>query len=378
MPPLTGHLEYYKQHGINPVRYDTSNLGLHLERRASLYRTLGITPLAIRGSRVLEVAPGTGQNSLYLANQRPASLTLVEPNPAGQRDIAAVYANAECAVVPEIIACQFEEFEPTQPFDLVVCENWLGDSDHERGLLRKLGGMVAEGGLLAVTAVSPVGVLPNLLRRALSNRLAPPTEAFADRTAILSQAFGSHLRTVGGMTRSVTDWVHDNMLNPAYLGVILTVPMVLDDLGASFDVLGSSPQFAQDWRWFKSLCGENRDFNRHILAEYHANLHNFLDHRTQLPARDARRNAQLEAGALVVAESLRMWEASEGDGDEVELTVRKLIAGICDLPTAYSSALNEFLDAFAEPRLTAETVAELPHFGPLFGRETVYLSFEKK
>jgi len=94
MPSLTGHLEYYKQHGINPVRYDTSNLRLHLERRASLYRTLGITPLAIRGSRVLEVAPGTGQNSLYLANQKPASLTLVEPNPAGQRDIAAVYASA--------------------------------------------------------------------------------------------------------------------------------------------------------------------------------------------------------------------------------------------------------------------------------------------
>jgi len=259
-----------------------------------------------------------------------------------------------------------------------VCENWLGDSDHERGLLRKLGGLVADGGLLAVTAVSPVGVLPNLLRRALSNRLAPCTESFAERTAVLSKAFGPHLRTVEGMTRGVTDWVHDNMLNPAYLGVILTVPMVLDDLGSSFDVLGSSPQFSQDWRWFKSLCGTNREFNRHMLAEYHANLHNFLDHRTQLPARDARRNAQLETGALAVAESLRVWEAGEGDGEEVELTVRKLIAGISDLPTTYSAALNEFLDAFAEPRLTPETVAAMSHFGPLFGRETLFLSFEKK
>jgi len=378
MPTLTGHLDYYTQHGINPVRYNTSDPRLHFERRASLYRTLGITPLAIRGSRVLEVAPGTGQNSLYLANQRPQSLTLVEPNPAGQRDIAAVYANASDAVVPEVITCRLEEFEPEQSFDLVVCENWLGDSDHERGLLRKLSGMVAEGGLLVVTAVSPVGVLPNLLRRALSNRLAPPDEGFKERTATLSRAFGSHLRTVGGMTRNVTDWVHDNMLNPAYLGVILTVPMVLEDLGESFDVLSSSPRFAPDWRWFKSLCGINRDFNQHLLAEYHATLHNFLDHRTLLPARDAGRNAHLEAGALAVAESLRLWEAGEGDGELVEVAVRKLIAGIADLPATYRTALDEFLDAFAEPDLTPEPVAAMSHFGPLFGRETLYLSFEKR
>ncbi len=377
MPSLTGHLDYYTQHGINPVRYDTSDLSLHLERRASLYRTLGITPLTMRGSRVLEVAPGTGQNSIYLAQQRPASLTLVEPNPAGQRDIAAVYADARNAVTPEVIAWRFEEFEPEQLFDLVVCENWLGDSDHERSLLRKLGGMVAENGLLVVTAVSPVGVLPNLLRRALSNRLTSPDEPFAERTSTLSRAFGPHLRTVGGMTRNVTDWVHDNMLNPAYLGVILTVPMVLEDLGTTFDVLSTSPRFAPDWRWFKSLCGTNRDFNRHMLAEYHENLHNFLDHRSVMPARDAGRNAQLEVGSSAVAEALRDWEAGECDGDDVETAVRKVIAGIADLPTNYTSALDEFLDAFAAPHLTPEMVADMPHFGSLFGRETLYMSFEK-
>ena len=376
MPALLGHLEYYKQHGINPVRYDTADPRLHFERRASLYRTLGITPLSIRGSRVLEVAPGTGQNSLYIANQRPASLTLVEPNPAGQRDITAVYATAREAVKPEVIACRLEEFEPAEPFDLVLCENWLGDSDHERGLLRKLGGMVADGGLLVVTAVSPVGVLPNLLRRALSNRLAPTELPFAERTGILSRAFASHLRTVSGMTRSVTDWVHDNMLNPAYLGVILTVPMVLEDLSNSFDVLGTSPRFSTDWRWFKSLCGEQRDFNRHLLEEYHAALHNFLDHRTLLPNRDHSRNKQLEWGALAVAESLRAWEAGDSDADEVETAVRRVLDVSRDLPTA--SALDEFLDAFADPRLTPESVAELPRFGSLFGRETLYLSLEKQ
>jgi SAM-dependent methyltransferase len=379
MRTATGHLDYYTRHGINPVRYDTSDLRRHLERRASLYRTLGITPLAVRGARVLEVAPGTGQNSLYLARLHPTSLTLVEPNPVAGHDIAAVYAEPGAApIVPRVVPCRFEEFENAEPYDIVVCENWLGDAAHERRLMRKLGRLVADGGLLVVTAVSPVGILPNVLRRALSNKLTDPDDPFPARTAALSRAFGPHLRTISSMTRGVTDWVHDNMLNPAYFGILMTVPMAVGELGGSFDLLGSSPRFASDWRWFKGLCGAERDFNRHALAEYRAGLHNFFDHRAVLPARDPARNVELEAAALAVAHSVRRWEAGEGDADGVDAAVRRMIAGIADLPTAWSAGLDEFLDAFAEPGLSPEAVAALPRFGPLFGRETIYLSFEKR
>jgi hypothetical protein len=180
------------------------------------------------------------------------------------------------------------------------------------------------------------------------------------------------------MTRGVTDWVHDNMLNPAYFGILLTVPMVLAELGGGFDVLGSSPRFAADWRWFKGLCGKDREFNRHVLGEYRAGLHNFFDHRTVLPARDPGRNAEFEAAALAVADAVRDWEAGEADADAVEAAARQVIAGIGDLPREWSAALDEFLDAFAQPDLSPEAVAELPRFGPLFGRETIYLSFEKR
>src|SRR6476469_6237131 len=191
---INGHLDYYTRHGINPVRYDVSDLQLHLDRRGSLYRTLGVTPLAVRGARVLEVAPGTGQNSLFLARLSPRSLTLVEPNPVAIRDIAAVFAGAGAAPLPPlVIESRFEDYEPDERFDVVVCENWLGSSDHERRLLRKLGRMVAEGGLLLVTAVSPVGMLPNLLRRALTHKMTHPNESFAARTGRLCRAFGPHL-----------------------------------------------------------------------------------------------------------------------------------------------------------------------------------------
>jgi hypothetical protein len=180
------------------------------------------------------------------------------------------------------------------------------------------------------------------------------------------------------MTRGVTDWVHDNMLNPAYFGILMTVPLAVGELGSSFDLLGSSPRFAADWRWFKGLCGADREFNRHALAEYHGGLHNFFDHRSVLPVREPSRNVEFEAAALAVAHAVRNWEAGEVTADDVDAAVRRVISGIADLPRTWSGGLDEFLDVFADPRLTPEAVAELPRFGPLFGRETIYLSFEKR
>lgn len=382
MPTATAtHLDYYRRHGINPVRYEMGDLRRHLDRRDSLYRTLGITPLAVRGARVLEVAPGTGQNSLHVARLNPASLTLVEPNPAGVRDVSALYATPGLSPIqPELVESRLEEFEPGGTFDLVICENWLGHSAHERKLLRKLGRLVADRGLLVVTTVAPVGVLPNVLRKALACRLGSPAAPFAERTAVLCEAFGPHLRTLPDMTRTPTDWVQDNVMNPAYLGVILPIPTVLADLGDRFDVLGSSPRFAADWRWFKSLCGDGREFNAHFLAEYHRSLHNLFDHRRELPPRDPDANRAFESAAWDVAQRV-------GDLEQAATTqairavvdaVKRVQAGMTDLPGEWSAALGEFLDVFARPDLTPERVAGLERFGGLFGRETVYVSLERK
>lgn len=383
--PGPTHLDYYKRYGLNPVRYEMSDRQAHFDRRGALYRTLGITPLAVRGARVLEVAPGTGQNSLYVANLRPAELTLVEPNPAGVRDITALYASPGASpVAPHLVPCTLQEFNPGRDFDLVICENWLGHSEHERQLLRKLGTLVADGGLLVVTVVTPVGFLPNILRKALTCRLDDPAAPFADRTAVLSAAFGPHLQTIPAMTRSVTDWVHDCMLNPAYFGILLTIPMVVEDLGERFDVLGSSPRFAADWRWFKALAGPAREFNHQFVGEYHRQLHNFLDYRRVLPTRDQDRNVELEAATWAVAELVGALEADLHAGRpttaraaQVEAAVRRVRENIADLPHEWAAALDEFLVAFRAPGLTPAGVAELAAFGSLFGRETVYVALEK-
>ncbi|SVE28106.1 uncharacterized protein METZ01_LOCUS480960, partial [marine metagenome] len=78
---MTQHLDYYLEKNISPVEQDISDFGRHLDRREALYRSLGIYSNAIKGKRVLEVGPGSGQNSLHLAHSMPEELVLVEPNP---------------------------------------------------------------------------------------------------------------------------------------------------------------------------------------------------------------------------------------------------------------------------------------------------------
>jgi len=384
---LPGHLQYYLQHGLNPVRYEMGDTERHLERRGSLYRCLGILPRMFRGARVLEIAPGTGQNSLYPASQQPRELVLVEPNPAGIRDIRQLYAQPGISPVqPRLIESTFQDFQTDERFDVVVCENWLGHSKEERQLLRKLGTLVAPDGMLAITTVAPIGVLSNVLRKALTARVDEPDAPFSRRTEILVQAFGPHLATIPAMTRSATDWVHDNVMNPAYFGIILTIPMAHEDLGRDFDFLSSSPNFATDWRWFKALHGEERDFNGHFLGEYYANSHNFLDYRNILPRRDPETNRDLEALCWELIEDATSLEDAfyhktgpTAPWRQSLLThLQAALANLSDLPAALSDPLREFADLFDRESITPADIANMRHFGGFFGRETVYVSLQAR
>ena len=58
-------LEYYIKENISPVHYKIKNLKKHFEIRNSLYRLLGIIPNFLKGKDILEVAPGSGHNSIY-------------------------------------------------------------------------------------------------------------------------------------------------------------------------------------------------------------------------------------------------------------------------------------------------------------------------
>jgi SAM-dependent methyltransferase len=381
--PRETHIEYYRRYAIAPVRYDLSDMPAHLQRREALYNRLALPPLAFRGSRVLEVAAGTGQNSLYIAQLKPARLVLLEPNATAVEHLRRTYASCHVShTAPEVVTCTLEEFEPVEPFDIVICENWLGNSTRDLELLEKLAGMVAPAGVLVITMVAPIGLVPNLLRRFLVPKLIGNGLDFEARSQLLAAAFTPHLRTLGAMTRSVIDWVQDNMLNPAYFGLCLSLPIVVERLGVHFDVLGCSPAFAEDWRWFKAMAGANRQINTHFLEEYWRKVHNYLDQCQQPFSREAEANQRLEEVALSLLAAIEGHEDSclRGKNSLCAATqVQKLLERFVDSVPVQMSATMAALREFAERAFDIgsgdiDAVVGMECFGALFGRETSYLS----
>lgn len=379
----TGHLDYYKEHGISPVRYDLSDLDAHLDRRDFLYRSLGLPPTAFKGVAVLEVAAGSGQNSLYVASLGPALYDLVEPNPAGVRDIKAVYEGFERPhTTPNLIVEQFETFKAQRSYDIVLCENWLGGFQNELALLGKLAKHVSPGGVLVVTLVPFTGFAPNAVRFAMAQRLLDQQDemSFTAQTDYLVSVFGKHLATMSSMTRSHHDWVRDCMQNRVFLPVVLPLEQVVWSIGPEMESLSFSPRFLADWRWFKAGVGEARRLNEVALASYRANLHNFMDWRVVFPVRDPEENQRLDDKCRDLHAAVSGWYQSRSDfgRSAVERALAALTEALSGSDPETSAAFAEALAAWRRPALDGDEVRDMPKFGALFGRELVYGSFTRR
>ncbi|MBP6917377.1 MAG: methyltransferase domain-containing protein [Legionellaceae bacterium] len=377
------HLEYYREHQITPVHYDLNCMQSHLERRQALYQKLGLLPLTFRQSNVLEIAAGTGQNSLYIAQLMPKKFVLLEPNEVAVSHIKNTYEQfTHPHTQPQIVSTTLENYLPEESFDIVLCENWLGTSEHEKALLNKLSTFVAPQGLLVLTTVSPIGFVPNLLRRFLAIYLCGEQEDFLQKTETLSLAFASHLGTLSAMTRNITDWVQDNMLNPAYFGLCLSIPTVVERLKDRFDILGSSPGFITDWRWFKKVYGAERRFNEYFLTEYWQNAHNFLDYREPPKSDGSENNFELESKAFELLHMIAEHEDAHMDrkdlasyAQNVRWALNEFIELIPRSFIAAQSGLKELRHLIHSPEtITVQSVQNMIYFQALFGRETAYIS----
>lgn len=381
-----GHLSYYKKFGLSPVRYDLRNLQAHFDRRGALYRSLGLPPVAFKGVRVLEVAAGSGQNSLYVAVSRPAEFDLVEPNPVGIADISAAYAGLDLPhTAPCLHEVMLQDFHPARPYDIVLCENWLGMLPSDRALIRKLASLVAPGGTFVLTIVPMSGFVPNVVRKILADLLVEADMSFEQRSDLLVQAFSPHLATIRDMTRSHRDWVHDCMLNPHYLNVALPLDIVLQEVGDDLESLSCNPNFHTDWRWFKSLHGEGRAFNQAFRRSYFENVHNFIDYERCSPPRDVALNEALDAvctkihtRAVEIESELAAATLDKAHAARrLSETLAEALPHFHALSPDLGAAFDEVARLAGQPTVTVSDVAGMQAFARLFGRETLYTSFTR-
>ncbi len=376
-------LDFYRRHHISPVRQDIHDLEAHFGRRAALYRHLGVLPAFVRGRSVLEVGPGSGCNSLFTASLAPSRYVLLEGNPRGVEDIRQLFSGYPAfAEFIELVASPVEHYNPSERFEFVFCEGMLalaGVPDPV-ALLRTAAGHVAPDGVLVITCIDAISDFAEVLRRFVAQWLIDPAAGLSAHVAQLVPVFSPHLATLRGMTRRHDDWIVDNLLNPASIGPMLSIPDAVAALDGEFDVFGGSPHFFTDWRWYKTIARPGDRSNALGVDAYWANVHNLLDYRMLAPARAPDENHRLHDACASLRGAVQEYERERD-----RAILPRVLAGLDSIaqsvrpfaPTV-SEAIVELQQLFSSPESDAAAVAGCRTFAAWFGRGQQYLSFSRR
>ncbi len=372
-------LEYYIRENIIPVDYDVSNLKKFFQIRASLYRLLGLIPSFLKGKDILEIAPGLGHNSIYTSSLLPKTYDLVEPNPKACREIIKIFNNFSIKhTKPNLSQQSLNDFKNHKLYDIVITEGWPGGFlDYDKKMLIKISSFVKRGGVLLISFLPPIGAMPTYLRRLIGHRLISENDKIKQKTSILKKAFSSHLNKLSSMNRSQDHWIQDSILNP-YVCVGHNTPLLCNQiLDNKFEFYNSVPKFGNDWRWYKSLHGNQRKFNENFLSEYNSISHCLIDYRMNGVKRPKEKNIELEKLCFDFAIITKNNENLGQNAyiDQVQPLLLKIINNVKnDLAQYTLNGLDEANTLLQKKIVEINDITNMSYFSSLFGREKCFLS----
>lgn len=315
-------VDFYRENKISPVSQDISDLERHFERRASLYRALGVAPALVEGKSVLEFGPGSGHNALYTCSLHPRRFVSVDGNPTGIAAMHELFGRFPWLTQPEQIESYIEDFATSERFDIVICEGVIQQQRDPAAFAHHVASFVRPGGVFLTTAFDGASALADQMRRLLNLRL-PRDWSVEQRVAALEPEIAPHLAALPGMSRPIVDYLHDNIVQPM-IGPLFSLVQMVPALAADFEVYGCSPSFVVDWRWYKTLTGDERRFNERIVDAYYRNVANFVDCRVELPSHDP------AAGAALLDACTRYYELMQAAQDGIPEAFDAAVAALAD------------------------------------------------
>jgi len=285
-------LTAYEKYKVVPTRQEISDLNSHFRRRRALYQTLGLVPNHLKGKRILEFGPGSGENSIYIASLRPRLYSLVDGTESSIDSLRAIRHIHYPELKVDLIYSDFLKFNSKKKYDAVFCEGAIPTQLYAKQMLLHIASFVQLGGILVITTMDAVSFLSEAIRRLLARLHIGQADLDLSHVPRLVEFFKTDLDSLKGMSRRREDWVIDQIIHP-WNGPLFSIADAISTLETDFSAHGTSPRFFSDWRWYKSICHEEDGFSAELLTSYRTVLHNFLDWRFSLPAVDAHLNKNL-------------------------------------------------------------------------------------
>ncbi len=279
-------LAYYQSNKFNPVLISVEAPAVweqHFAKRRNLYeRHLGIPLPLLRGARVLEFGPNSGENSLVPA-LFGSRLTLVEPNDQVLPRLNRLFEQFGVESQIDAVHCEtVDGFTTQETYDLVIAEGFLYTLPNRDSLLRKIVHLIAPGKFGIVSINDQYGGLLELLRRAIlfqACRLSRVEDVQGTECLRLAQDLYADDFSRLKSSRSFEAWWKDTLVNPFYATEYLwSFPAVLEILKAEqCEFYSSSPVWAtfQHYNWYKNLMTSEQ---RHefVLKDWCIGLAYFL------------------------------------------------------------------------------------------------------
>lgn len=374
-------IEFYGKHNISPVRQDISDLNRHFERRKGLYKHLGIVPMTFEGKSVLEVGPGSGHNSIYTASLNPGIYHLVEGNPTGVEQMQRMFKQYDkwtknTTIFPMLL----QDYKSDMKYDFVICEGMLPGLNNPVDMLLELCKFVKHGGILIITCIDSISASSENLRNMIGQLLTWDLDNVEQILEVLLPVFSPHLSTLSAMSRRHDDWILDNIINPVGIAETLSIAKAIEVLDDSFEVYCSSPNIFNDWRWYKSVYGENMSFNNTAIRQYWARVHNFVDYRKTFMDRNGESNRKLyDIFDLLRVKTIELREKHDKSGlNEIISLLENIIEEISLFSNELTAPFKEVVDIIRNSKIDPYAVSQSANFKSFFGRGQQYISFIKR
>jgi ubiquinone/menaquinone biosynthesis C-methylase UbiE len=365
-------LDFYDEINKVPVSQGNAGTSQHFTQRTSLYRTLGITPLMVKDRDVLEIGPGSGDNALHIASWQPKAIRFIDGAKASVNSLETKIKQGLYGGNADIVYQDVSLSPVNGQYDVVLFEGLLPGQEHPKAFLNNVLPTVKPGGVAVFTTVSAVSYLSEICRRILLPLVSNLIKNQDELLPVLVKFFQPSFKSLAGMSRKHEDWILDNIIHDWTNNGLFTIEDALTALPKNFSILGTSPNFLQDWRWYKEVDKNSSTY----MNSYHIWSGYLLDYRSQpensFSKNEAHLLEKLSQNARVLHDHFRKTSSLVYLDKFIECLINVSTLVSERIPEA-SKSIVDFIYG-VEQLKAGDITADFSSFHQWFGRGQQYIS----
>lgn len=278
-----------------------------------------------------------------------------------------------------IRAAAIEETDIQEQYDIVIAEGFLHSIDNSEEIIRRLSGYVKEGGVIVITCMDVFSMFVEQMKRLVCHVLIKDIHEYEVQVKWCTDFFAGQMKNAKGMSRSVEDWVRDDMLNPAFNNEkILSMDKAFEIFENDFSLLGSSQRIFTDYSWYKDL---EYDEKAELLHQYKLKRHNFLFTGLEETILSEEDSKFLEQRISVIRQYAREYEVKSTDVclSKVEESLKEIRPIMEKINPVCAEFVDEVIEILCGLKAgQAMSFERYKTFYAAVGRTQQYLSMVKK